>query len=204
MLQGSTPLLFHPSDYASLTRRLIACILDLVILLGALSMATTAVGMLVVPRELYKITNRAERQKQIDPYLKPYRAPVTAMWFVGIPAYHIFLRRLRGGTPGYRIAGIRIVDAYALPPVTPVLIKRFLIAFPFVLFFGLSYFPVPKHPRRQAGHDQWSGTWLVRKHAHPTGPAQIAYQTKLLGTWLIKYPDLEPAPIVLPDSEPPP
>jgi uncharacterized RDD family membrane protein YckC len=192
MLQGSTPVLFEMSEYASLARRLAACLIDLVLLLGIYSVAGTLVGLVVVPHEVNKMTDRVERQKEVNRYLRPVMKPLTIAWLLAIPGYHILLRRFRGGTIGYRLAGIRLVDTYGLPPVMPVLVKRFLVAFPFVLFFGLSYFSILKSPRRQSAHDQWAGTWLVRKKAEPAGPAVVAYQTKILGTMLITYPDLEP------------
>ena len=193
MLPGSTPVLFQLSDYAPLSRRLIACGIDLALLLFAFSMMSSTAAAMRVPRDVLHMADKVERQKQMKHYMGNVMVPITIGWLACIPAYHILLRRTRGGTMGYRVTRIRMVDTYGLPPVLPVLIKRFLVAFFLVPLFGLTYFGVRKHPRRQAAHDEWAGTWLVRSKAVPSGPATIAFKTKFLGTMPVTYPDLEPA-----------
>jgi uncharacterized RDD family membrane protein YckC len=59
---------------------------------------------------------------------------------------------------------------------------------------GAGYVLCFKTPRRQAIHDRWSGTWLVRRRAEPIGPALSTYHTKLFGTFILTYTDVEPAP----------
>lgn len=65
----------------------------------------------------------------------------------------------------------------------------------------LAYKPCGTHEKRQAMHDQWSGTWVVRKRAEPVGRALPRYHTIFLGTMPIRYLDLEAAPASQSDSD---
>lgn len=193
MTTGCDYVLFAPTDYAGLPRRIAAMLVDLVIVIAAVSGISSAVAARVVPPDVWKITHRAERQRKMNDAMRPVQLP-TSLGCLGFAmAYHVLGRTLRDGTIGYRISGVRLVDAAGRTPPLRVLFKRFLMAVPFTLFLGASYFSVGKSPRRQSTHDQWSGTWVVRKAAVPIGPAKPAYQTKLLGTMLFTWLDLEPA-----------
>ncbi|QDV91406.1 RDD family protein [Phycisphaerae bacterium RAS2] len=203
MTNGCDYILFAPSDYAGLSRRLIALVIDLAIVIAGVSGISSAVAARVVPPDVWQVTNRAERQRKMNEAMRPVQLPTTLGCVAFAVIYHVLGRTLRGGTIGYRIAGIRLVDAAGRTPPLAVLFKRFLMAVPFTLLLGASYSSVRRKLRRQTTHDQWSGTWVVRKAAVPIGPAKPAYQTKLLGTMLFTWLDLEPVDAAPADNAPP-
>jgi uncharacterized RDD family membrane protein YckC len=185
---------FAPHDYAPVTRRFGAFLVDLVALYLLAVVLAIPIGYLLLPRGLPSTPDTPPPQ-----VLSKYTKIVFTLGGLlgGVP-YHIALRRSRGGTLGYRLLGIRLVDQTGHPPSWRVLGKRFvlavILAIPCLFFLPLvaSYLYALKHPRRQTGHDFWSGTWLVRKNARPAGPALTAYNSKLLGTLLLNYIDVEP------------
>lgn len=203
MSTGCDYVLFAPTDYAGLSRRLTALVIDLALVIAGVSGISSAVAARVLPSDVWNVTNRAERQRRMNEAMKPVQLPTTLGCVAFAVIYHVLGRTLRGGTIGYRLAGVRLVDAAGRTPPLRVLLKRFLMAVPFTLLLGASYFSVGRNPRRQTTHDQWSGTWVVRKAAKPIGPAKPAYQTKLLGTMLFTWLDLEPADAAPADNAPP-
>jgi uncharacterized RDD family membrane protein YckC len=183
---------FKAGDYAHPLRRFGAFALDVALLFLLLASLGFVVGLVMVPKEIRQQPRSPEVQREINKYMKPAQVPLVAGWFVCGALYYVPLRRTRGGTLGYRLVGIRLVDRTGGIPSLRTLAKRFLLAVPFDLPLGASYLACLQSPRRQAIHDQWSGTWMVRKWARLAGPARTSYQTKLLGTILLTYLDLEP------------
>lgn len=184
---------FALEDYAKPLRRVGACAVDLIVLILLLAMIGTIAEFLLVPSDVYLHRPRTpEVQRQISKAIKPAQVPSVLIWLACCTAYHVPLRRTRGGTLGYRLMGIRLVDASGRTPSMRTLAKRFLIAIPFTMLLGATYLACRDRPRRQAIQDQWSATWAVRRRANPAGPARRSYQTKLLGTLMMAYVDLEP------------
>ena len=202
---------YTTSDYAHPARRIGAALVDFVVLFLVVWQFSTGVALLVALPDVKRLSNTPEGQKQVDRQetktqikksMKSIQVPAGLVAFVLLPAaYHIGLRRLRGGTPGYRVMGIRVVDRTGSTPGWRVLLRRFLIGTPMVLLLGAGYWQCPRDPKRQANHDRWSGTWVVRKKAEPAGPALTAYQTKLFGIYPLTYIDVEPAPATVVDAE---
>ncbi len=191
---------YRQEDYAPVARRIPSFIIDIIVLVVALMATATVMQTLYVPPSVIKMPNSPEKTRLSANYLQPVKVRFVLGWLAFAILYHIALRRTRGGTLGYRLTRIRLIDATGRPPSWPVLVKRFLIAVPFTFFFAVTYWGCFHSPRRQTFHDQWSGTWLIRKNAQSAGPARPAYQTKLLGTWLLTYMDLEPVEAVEPIS----
>jgi uncharacterized RDD family membrane protein YckC len=185
---------FAAKDYAHPVRRLGALIIDLAFLIALLNAIYIPIAYAIVPASIRNQHRTPERQQEIDKLVKPIQMPVPMAWLALCIIYHIPFRRTRGGTLGYRLMGIRLVDRKGqTPPMRP-LIKRFLIAIPSTMFIGLSYFSLFTSPKRQTMHDKWSGTWAIRKRAEPAGPAITAYNTSFLGTIPTTYIDVEPLP----------
>ncbi|HVP13361.1 MAG TPA: RDD family protein [Phycisphaerae bacterium] len=185
---------FAPADYAHPARRLGALVIDLAFLVAVLIAVYLQLAYVVVPQSIRSQRWSPEVQREIDRHVKPIMKPLTWAWFAFCAAYHIGLRRTRGGTLGYRLMGIRLVDEAGQAPAVRRLFRRFLLAIPSTLFLGASYFSCFTSPRRQTAHDKWSGTWAVRKRALPAGPALISYHTKFFGTFPTTYIDVEPLP----------
>lgn len=189
----SPAVLFAPQDYASILRRIIAAAIDVGLMIVVLSAVGDAIVSKYVPESVAVMPPSPKRQELINKYVKPIQVQAVAGLLAFCAAYHIGLRRLRLGTLGYVLAGVRIVNAAGDTPGWTSLGKRFVLAVPLVGLFGVSYLICRQNPRRQAFHDQWSGTWVVRSSAKPVGPAKPAFQTKFLGPIFLTYLDLEPA-----------
>lgn len=198
---NSQVVYFHPRDYASPVRRMISFILDqlfLLILLYAMVAATSWPPPDVKAR-LDAAPDRAARQQinkeyYAQPAIQKRQGNTLRFWVVVAVAYHIAIRRTRGGTLGYRLAGIQLINCYNEPPSWGTLLKRFFYATALTVPFGLSYFLSLKDPKRQALHDRWCNTWMVRRGALPAGPGVISDRMQLLGSRGIHYIDVEPLP----------
>jgi uncharacterized RDD family membrane protein YckC len=189
MSPDADAVIYRPEDYAPVSRRIGALLIDLVVFTLLVSVITGSIGRVTVPEGIRSMPDTPERTERVNEHM---RTPKKVGFLGGCLLYYICIRRLRGGTLGYRLMGIRLVDKTGNPPSWRVLVKRFLLAAPLTLPLGASYLCCIKNPKRQAVHDQWSGTWVVRRKAKPAGPAMTAYLTKLLGTLLLRYIDVEP------------
>jgi len=196
------PVYFRDEDYAGLGRRIAAFILDHVVLLVLFTIMFVATILPYPPDVMNRMRaaeNAVERTQIQQEY---FRLPAVQarvggsmrMWVVLCAFYYIALRRLRGGTLGYRLAGIRLVDVTGQAPGLKVLVKRFVLGAIFTAPLGASYYLCLKDERRQSLHDRWCNTWLVRKRAEPAGPAALVHRMQLVMTWAVRYDGLEPAP----------
>ena len=123
-----------------------------------------------------------------------YHRRVNSMrfWVVLVVAYHVAGRRTRGGTLGYRITGIRLINSENEPPRWGVLIKRFFLGMALAGPFGASYLLCLKSPKRQAMHDRLCNTWVVRSKAAPAGPGTEVHRLHIISSWGLRYIDVEP------------
>lgn len=206
---------YSNADSASLVRRIISFLIDLFIVYLTVGLILTTARIVVVPRDVLASTPpeeirsqpespekqsaikhfNAEKELRVNKYMQPVMVPLVIGLFITVLAYHIALRRLKGGTLGYRITRIRLVNVAGDCPSWRTLMKRFGLGIPSCLFLLLGYSACLRNPRRQAWHDQMAGTWIVRVKAQPAGPAIISYNHKMLGTFLVTYPELEPQPV---------
>lgn len=197
MATAPNAVYFARDDYAPLSRRLGAAVIDLVGWWAITGLCIQTTIFVTAGSGLWRELDSQARAVKVEQVKQNLRVLLAVSPLVTAAAYHIGLRKLRGGTAGYRLMRIRLVDSDGLTPRWRALGKRFLAGVPLVLFFGLGYVTCRKSPRRQAMHDQVAGTWLVRRRAAPAGPAVTSYQTKLLGTYPLMLIDVEP-------FEPPP
>jgi len=184
---------FAPKDYASILRRLIAFLIDLIAVLLIYVVVYMVTALVILPKDVRDMPKTPENTHVMNAHMKPHARSMGWIWLGLTVAYHILLRTTRGGTLGYRLTRIRLVDMTGRVPVLKALLRRFLLAVPGCLMFGATYLNCLRNPARRAGHDQWSGTWLVRTRAEPAGPARPVYQTRLFGTFLLTFADIEPA-----------
>lgn len=205
MSEQDAAVYYSPADYATTPRRIGAVTIDALLLILGLLVIGTIAQLIYVPRDVLRMPPSAEKQRLVAQHMKPIQRPASLGWLALCTAYHIGLRRLIGSTVGHMAMGQRLVDAQGLTPSWRVLAKRFGLAAPSVLFFGISYILCSRNPRRQAFHDRWAGTWVVKKRARIAGPAKLAYQTRLVGTILLTCIDVEPADVPeLPEQQPTP
>lgn len=218
---------FRYQDHAGIVRRLSACIIDAAIILGVLATP----GILIQKMHLDSQEPTAART-----------VGATAVMLFGLlvsllvaAPYHLFLRRTRGGTIGYRLAGVRLVTMTDVIPSWSTLIRRFALSLIiplmlyalmtpvlaargqldaprhkqastpgqsvvgaimfsifFVIIFG-NYWMIIRDPRRQALHDKWSRTWVVRSNARPAGAGSPIERAWVFGPLVLSYWDVEPS-----------
>lgn len=191
---------FHPRDYAGPVRRMISFIIDLLFIIFLLMFLLAGAAYPFPPDVKDRMnaapdtaTRNAIRQEYFaQPTIQKRQGLTMRFWFFVAVAYHIALRRTRGGTVGYRLTGMRLIDCHNQPPPLRVLVKRFFLATATTLPFGISYFQCMKNPRRQAMHDRWCNTWMVRRDAVPAGPGMLVHQVQVLRSWAVRYFDVEP------------
>jgi uncharacterized RDD family membrane protein YckC len=183
---------YHSNDYARVIRRIPSMLIDLIVVVIFVVGVASAAQAAYVPRSVITMPKSPEKTRLLRQYWQPLQKPVVLISFALGVAYHIALRRTRGGTIGYRLLGLRLVDATGQPPPWKVLVRRFLIAVPLFFFFAATYWGCFHNPRRQSLHDTFSSTWVVRKKAQPAGLAQPHFQSRLLGPWLLTYTDIVP------------
>ncbi len=194
---------FHDEDYASIGRRIGAFLLDhvfLFLVLILIELAALTLSLRSVPpdlREQMTSTDRAERQLAIEEWMKSAEAMASfrrglAVWLAFGFVYYVAIRRLRGGTLGYRIMGIRLADKTGNPPSLLRLSGRFFLAAIATFPLGASYITCRTQGRRQSFHDRWCSTWMVRKRAIPAGPATVQYGGFIFGRFILNYTVVEP------------
>ncbi|MCZ6698746.1 MAG: RDD family protein [Planctomycetota bacterium] len=194
---------FHDEDYAPIGRRIGAFLLDhvfLFIMLIVIEMAVFTASTAFAPPDLQvrlADTDPIERKKAINDWLASDEGMAWIFnafyaWLVFGVVYYIVFRRLRGGTLGYRIAGIRLVDKTGSSPSFARLTGRFVFAAIVTFPLGVSYGLCLTDRRRQSFHDRWCGTWMVRKRALPAGPAATEHAGFVLGSYMFNYPVMEP------------
>lgn len=226
MDDGTAAVVFDKSDYASCSRRVTSSVVDFIVLLLIFSGMQLWFAYRYVPEGVRSMPPSPARQKLIDQHIAPVSKQITLLSLGVVAIYIIPFRQLRGGSIGYRLMGIRLVDATGNPPSLKALAKRAAII-GFLIFVGLipaaftaamtkgtgptakslvmlggvalfmfmAYRSCVSHARRQAVHDKWSGTWMIRKQARSTGRGDIKFHTVFLGTWPLRYIELEAADV---------
>ncbi len=87
--------------------------------------------------------------------------------------YLIGFRLTTGGTPGYRIIGIRYAYMLSGKADWTALAFRALAAVALTMFFSLNHIWILFDPHRQAWHDKITGFYVVKKSAKPSGTVQV-------------------------------
>jgi uncharacterized RDD family membrane protein YckC len=227
-MQQESLVWYRREDHAGLPRRLLACLVDAAILIAVLS----APGVIVTAMHQQTITAPAPNQRSAGRgTLAVFGLVVLLM--IATP-YNVFLRGTRGGTVGYRVAGVRLVDMSGGIPARATVLRRYLLSIliPIVFYVLLSaafaardqpmttnapprptagqsvggviflaifmalllgnYWMVIRDPRRQALHDKWSRTWVIRRSAVPAGVGRPIERAWVLGPLVLGYWDVEP------------
>lgn len=190
---------FRDEDYASIGRRIGAWLLDFAFAFFILMVIMRA-AQAAAPIELktrMRSTDRVVSREAMNEWSRSEVGRKSTLrgfgaWFAACMLYYVAIRHLRGGTFGYRIVGIRLVDRSGNSPSLARLAGRFFLASMATFPLGASYLRCLSDPRRQSFHDRWSGTWMVRKRAVPAGPATTAYGGMVLGSYVLSYPVIEP------------
>lgn len=160
-----SPVAFAPGDHAGFMRRLIATAIDVVV--SVLAMMFTTIMII---------------------WLEPPAWVLTAAPLAVVVGYLVFLKRSRVRTLGYRMAGVRIVNAYGEPPSAAVLLFR-VCAGLFLFSIGnvnnMDYLTLTGRGPRGKLSDIISGTRVVRSDALSTGPGEFVTAYYFLAATLV-------------------
>jgi len=95
---------YHREGYASARRRVGAFLIDLFVTLISAALLSTTLAKIVIPPDVQKqieeMPEGPAKQRVFNTQLKPYQVPMTIGWWAFCLAYHIPLRKTRGGTLG--------------------------------------------------------------------------------------------------------
>jgi uncharacterized RDD family membrane protein YckC len=156
---GAPPAVwFFPSDYAGFWRRVAVALVDATVIVLLLLVVTVTVALL-------------------DPTGSVSDVPLVAGWAALIYGYFVLLKRSRFRTAGYRLAGVRIVDAGGHAPGLGALSVRlgFGVLGPLNLVLDALWIPFDR--RKQALRDKVARTYVVRTNARPAGPARVVLRS---------------------------
>ena len=170
---------FFPSDYVGFWRRLAVELVDGVVIVVVLLVVTATVVLLDPAEELNDAT----------------LAVLVSGWAVFIYGYFVVLKRSRVNTVGYRLARVRIVDAYGRPPGHGALTLRlsFGLLGPFNVILDMLWIPSDRH--KQAPRDKFAHTYVVKANAEPAGPARVVFRTYSIMGMSFVFQDVEPVAV---------
>jgi uncharacterized RDD family membrane protein YckC len=178
--QSSPPAVwFFPSDYAGFWRRLAVELTDSVVIVVALLVTTVTVALLDPAEDLSDAT----------------LAVLVTCWVVLIYGYFVVLKRCGFNTVGYRLTGVRIVDAYGRPPGLGALTLRlsFGLLGPINVILDMLWIPTDRH--KQALRDKLAHTYVIKASAEPAGPARIVSRTHHIMGMSFVFQDVEPVSV---------
>jgi uncharacterized RDD family membrane protein YckC len=163
---------FFPSDYAGFWRRLGVELADAVVIAVLLLIVTVTVALL-------------------DPVGDWNDTYLFAGWLALGWIYFVVLKRTPIGTVGYRLAGVRIVDAYGRAPGLGALTLRlaFGILGPLNIVLDLLWIPSDRH--KQSLRDKFAHTYVVKATAQPAGPARVVLRTSSVLGMAVVFRDVE-------------
>lgn len=152
---------YFPSDYAGPWRRLVAELVDLVVMTAVLLIAALAVTVALPP-------------ERSDAHLL---ATLLVSWLTCLVGYFVVLKRTRVGTVGYWMARIRIVDPQGRRPgLVPLLLRLgFVVLGPLNIVLDALW--IPSDRCRQTLRDKLAHTYVVKAGAAPAGPGRIVRRT---------------------------
>ena len=170
---------FFPSDYVGFWRRLAVELVDSVVIVVVLLVVTATVVLLDPGEDLSDTT----------------LAVLVSCWAVFIYGYFVVLKRSRVNTVGYRLARVRIVDAYGRPPGLGALTLRlsFGLLGPFNVVLDMLWIPFDRH--KQALRDKLAHTYVVKANAEPAGPARVVFRTYYIMGMSFVFQDVEPVAV---------
>jgi uncharacterized RDD family membrane protein YckC len=205
---------------------------DVGVMLIVVGVIQLSFALKYVPHDVRTMPKSPEQQKLVKKYTAPYLGQIMLLNAAAFMIYFVPISSMPGGTLGYRLARIRMLNCAGRGPSWWQIIKRLLIvgliAIPCTMPYGivtnklgatnpliqvgamfagffawlmLLYRSCSTHERRQAIHDRWAGTWMVRKSAIPMD-GRAFDKAVLVGPFLLRHLEVEPiAPTSIePDS----
>ena len=167
---------YHASDYAGFFRRIVAIVVDLVALLAILlacNLSLDLIGAISLDED----------------NLQGWY--VVSIIIVGYP-YLTLLKRSRLRTPGYWLAGLRIVDLKGRPPSMFLMTLRLFwwVLGPINPLIDLLF--MTSDDRRQTIRDKLIGTYVIKKNAAPAGFGHKTIGSRSFMGMMLMYPVVRP------------
>ena len=156
---------FRPEDYVGLSWRLLIDVVDLIVVCGIWALLTLPL-LMVLPKD------------------KVLWGHTLLLTLAGVSfSYLVVLKRSRFRTLGYVLAGARIVNLRGDPPSIASMTLRlfFTVLGPFNLLLDLLW--IGSDSYRQALHDKFAHTYVVKKTAVPSGRGPIGYASYDIFGW---------------------
>jgi uncharacterized RDD family membrane protein YckC len=150
--------------YAGFVSRLVAFIIDTVIISGTLLFTAWFVRTTLRPEQFGGILRVVVRQipslgRVVDFLFSP--GMIAVLSFTFIVAYYIFFWYNAGQTPGKAILGIKIVPLSGVKLTLAQAFLRFFTYYVSGLALGLGFLWIIVDDRRMAWHDRFSGTCVI-------------------------------------------
>ena len=146
---------FRREDYASFWRRLLVGLIDTIVYL-VLSL------ILSIPLAFVSLSSQATLNL------------ILLIWVIVALFYFVILKRSPFRTIGYLFGGVRVVGLDGQPPDYSSMILRWM----FALLSPLNcvdLFWMSHDAHRQALHDKFAGTYVVKSKAQPAGQGRIVF-----------------------------
>lgn len=174
MKANSRAVCYSPNDYAGFWRRLAVELADLVAVMILLIVITVVVSPAI------------ESDGRSD-------AVLLLCWVAVIYLYFVIMKRSRVSTLGYRLAHVRVVDAYGRPPSLGALTLRLLFAVFGPLNFAFDMLWIPSDRCKQSLRDKLAHTYVVKASAQPVGAGRVVYRQYHLMGMSFLFQEIEPS-----------
>jgi uncharacterized RDD family membrane protein YckC len=148
---------------APLGRRMLACVLDLILSYIMASPIFCAVLIANVPDCQEQLRAMLQDpQNQPSPDLHHYMVICILIWYVMLLLYLAAFHAVHGKTPGKSVLRLRVVDGKGETPALSKTVLRGLVFVLSIYALGIPFACVFLNPQRRAPHDFVAGTWVVQ------------------------------------------
>ena len=153
---------FAKQDYAGFPRRMLALLVDFLLMHAVLAAALTS----------YVISTYLSSGIPEEPDAR-VMFWLCGAWLVFAVTYNFVFRLFENGTLGYRLIGIRYAYMLNGRPDKFWVVTRSLWAVFLTGFFALNHLWILFDPNKQAWHDKLGGFYVVKKSARPIGEQRV-------------------------------
>ncbi|MBI5550808.1 MAG: RDD family protein [Desulfobacterales bacterium] len=173
-IEENIGVIFDKNDYAGFIKRVVITIVDLAVIF-------------IVLASMFYISDHL-----IDDYDLFYY--FNLLFFVSFLVWYLaLLKRSRYRTPGYILAGVKIVDLKGRKPsVFKMVFRAFLLLIgPFEVLIDIMW--LTQEVTKQTLRDKYVGTYVVRKDAVPAGKGRLQVVTLGVMGWSLMYREVKEA-----------
>ncbi|HUN81678.1 MAG TPA: RDD family protein [Phycisphaerae bacterium] len=190
-------VIFQLDQYATFGQRVLAAVVDVGVILVLLATLYLAYMAIYVPPDVKAMPTSPAKQKLVDKYIAPHKGRIFLVSAAAFVIYFLPITALPGGTLGYRISRIRLVDHRGLVPSWWQLGKRLLIVgIVGFICFGLCTLPLglvvsrggTVHPFIQAGISLGAVfvAVMLLYRSCSTHERRQGFHDRWSGTWMVR------------------